>query len=160
MSRKTDYKTSYCKELIEHMKSGHTLASFAFKVNVARSTLYNWIKQYSEFREAYEIGYSAALYYHEILLNEGMKGTCSNIEGSKGINSNLLTFALKTRFRDEYSENYAKPLEPTEKELVNGKPLHELTNDELKERLEELNKDAEKNMEMMFEIMYSPDPFA
>ncbi len=141
------------------MKSGHTLASFAFKVNVARSTLYNWIREHSEFKEAFEIGYSAALYYHEILLNEGMKGTSSNIEGSKGINANLLTFALKTRFRNEYSDNAISQETTPEKELVNGKPIHELSSEELKQRIKELSKDSEKNMQILFDVMYSPDPF-
>lgn len=55
------YDHKFCEMLIEHQKSGLTFASFAPVAGVTKKTLYNWVDEYPEFKEAKEIASSHAL---------------------------------------------------------------------------------------------------
>ena len=50
--RPTTYQPEYCEQVIEHMKDGSSLTSFAAEIDVARSTLNLWMAANPEFMEA------------------------------------------------------------------------------------------------------------
>lgn len=68
------YHDDFPKMLIEHMENGLSYLSFAGKIRVAFKTLYEWEKEYPEFKEAKEIGLSLSLLWDEALLNKGTEG--------------------------------------------------------------------------------------
>ena len=98
--------------LIEHFKEGRSFESFAGRddVMVGRSTIYDWVDKYEEFRIAKEIGESKALYFYETLLNAISRG--KTIKDSKGevvfdpkkSDPKSVMFVLKTRFHKIYSD--------------------------------------------------------
>ena len=89
----TKYKPEYCEELIKHMKSGYSYESFAAKVFVGISTLYNWEKAHPEFLEAKEIAFGQSLYHWENLLNHAIRGD-ERVKGPPAV----LIYSMRARF--------------------------------------------------------------
>lgn len=52
IGRPTKYDPSYCDAVVEHMAQGASLTSFAAEINVARSTINEWMTQHPAFSEA------------------------------------------------------------------------------------------------------------
>jgi hypothetical protein len=50
--RPTKYDPAYCDQIIEHMKDGASITSFAAEIDVARSTINEWIAAHPDFSEA------------------------------------------------------------------------------------------------------------
>jgi hypothetical protein len=50
--RPSKYDPSYCDLVVEHMKDGSSLTSFAAEIDVARSTINEWMDAHPEFSEA------------------------------------------------------------------------------------------------------------
>lgn len=72
--RPPKYKKAYCSQLIDFMEKGYSLEAFAGKISVGRQTLYDWLKAYPEFAEAYKIAKAKCqITWEEIGLN-GAKG--------------------------------------------------------------------------------------
>lgn len=63
---------------MDHMKSGHSFASFGAIAKVPRSTLLDWVDKYEEFRAAKEVGRSYQLKKMEELGFESLKGDLPN----------------------------------------------------------------------------------
>lgn len=68
------YKVEYCDMLIHHMAHGLSLEAFGGKIRVSRQTLYNWMRNFEEFKEAKAIGDACLQLYFETLSNEAMRG--------------------------------------------------------------------------------------
>ena len=98
--------------LISHFAEGRSFESFAGRDNVmvGRSTIYDWVDKYEEFRIAKEIGESKALYFYETLLNSVVRGkTIKDLKGEvifdpKKSDPKSIMFVLKTRFHKIYSD--------------------------------------------------------
>lgn len=88
--RPTKYKPEYCEELIDHMKEGFSLESFAGKIGVCVDSLYAWRDSHPEFSEAIKGGKAASRYWWEFKLR--------NSVDDREINSTSIFFALKCRF--------------------------------------------------------------
>ncbi len=52
MGRPTKYEARYCEEVNLHMADGASLTSFAAEIDVARSTINEWMSAHPEFSEA------------------------------------------------------------------------------------------------------------
>jgi len=50
--RPSKYDPAYCKSVIEHMAKGASLTSFAAEIEVARSTINEWMEAHPDFSEA------------------------------------------------------------------------------------------------------------
>jgi hypothetical protein len=59
--RPTKYKKEYCELLVQHMKKGLSFETFAVRLDVTRSILYDWLKRHPEFVEAKEKGTLASM---------------------------------------------------------------------------------------------------
>lgn len=90
--RPTRYKSAYCQELITHMSDGGSFETFAGKLGVARSTLYDWTKKYSEFSKAKNVGLEQAYLWWEEIGKSGITGQI------KSFNVTGWIFTMKNRF--------------------------------------------------------------
>jgi len=50
--RPTLYEPDYCEAVVKHMADGASLTSFAAEIDVARSTINEWMEVHPEFSEA------------------------------------------------------------------------------------------------------------
>lgn len=98
------YKSEYCQMLIEHMSQGFSFSTFGAVVNVGRTTLYDWVDEYPEFKEAKEIAFQKAQRFFEQRLMAKVAGMKIKNVDQKLIDTSCLIFALKTRFHKDYSE--------------------------------------------------------
>jgi hypothetical protein len=98
------YKPEYCEMLIEHMGQGLSLRSFAGKIRVVRSTVYEWIKTFPEFAEAKEIGEDVRLMYYEQLASAKASGRKIAGFDHKKSDFRAIEFMLKTQYHEEYSD--------------------------------------------------------
>ena len=106
------YDEKYPEMLKDHMGSGHSFESFAGLIQVARSTLYEWLKVFPEFKEAYDIAKSMCLLHWE---KQGMAG----MWGGKQFNSVSWVFSMKNRFNwTDKTEVKAEQKEPIKVEFV------------------------------------------
>jgi hypothetical protein len=73
--RPSKYQADFCKQVIAHMAQGLSYESFAGVIEVAKSTLYEWEKQFPEFSDAKKIGDAKRLLWFEkrgqILMDKG-----------------------------------------------------------------------------------------
>lgn len=96
MGNPSSYKSTYCKEVIECLAKGHSVAAFAGEIGVAASTVYDWIKAHEEFAEAYGIAKAkSALSWEKRLIDFA--------EGGKG-NVAAIIFGVKNRASDEWRD--------------------------------------------------------
>jgi hypothetical protein len=65
------YQPQYCQQLVAHMDRGFSFESFAATIDVGRSTLYHWMKQYSEFADAQDRGIAKYINYWENIARDG-----------------------------------------------------------------------------------------
>ncbi len=87
----TKYKPEYCQLLIEHMKEGFSLESFAAKVDTCRDTLYHWRDAHSEFFYAIKKGQAASLLWWESIGRAGATGKLP------GFQTGAWIFTMKNR---------------------------------------------------------------
>lgn len=101
------YKLKYCQQIVKWLESGKSLASFSGNIGVARQTLYNWIDDHDEFKLAHDIGRSKGLEMFERLLMLAVLGKKVDAgDGQKtNINVPLLMFTLRSRYKEQYTEN-------------------------------------------------------
>lgn len=53
--RPTKYKKSYCKSLTDLGKKGYTIIEVCSEWNLAKDTVYNWVKKHKQFSDAFKI---------------------------------------------------------------------------------------------------------
>jgi hypothetical protein len=109
--RKSHYDPKYCKEVIEYLGKGHSVTAFAGHVGVARSVVFDWLKRYPEFDEAYQIAKGKSLGAWETKLIAIADGD------SKG-NPAAVIFGVKNRGSEDWRD--VQSLEHTGKD---GKPI-------------------------------------
>lgn len=101
--RPTKYKPEYCEMVIEHMRTGKSLNSFAASLRTHRSVLYKWMDQFSEFRDACQTAQALSQEWFEDFAAQAMKGDLFHPD-YKGrydkYNPNMLQFLMSRRFRD------------------------------------------------------------
>jgi predicted DNA-binding transcriptional regulator AlpA len=98
------YSDSHCTAVVDHLKRGLSIQTFGATVGVSRATVYEWIDNIPEFKDAVEIGKQLAQQFFENRLAAKISG--QEIKGidTKKIDTACLIFALKTRFHETYGE--------------------------------------------------------
>lgn len=100
VGRKPMYKPEYCAMLIEHMREGLAFRTFGAIAGVTRKTLYEWVDRYPEFAEAKDLAFLHSQLCYERILAGKARGDIKY----KLADMSATVFALKTRFKDDYSE--------------------------------------------------------
>lgn len=86
---RTNYNSMFCHMLIEHMSHGFDFSTFSTKINVSPKTLYNWLRDYPDFANAYEIAKSSQQFFYQKLC---IKNARKNVG-----NSNMCIFLAKNK---------------------------------------------------------------
>ena len=100
MANKLKYDPSFCNELVEWMGKGLSYITWGpfHKPRISVACMYEWEKDFPEWKEAKQTCYALALGYYEVLLRQKASGQ------KKDIDTRAVTFALATRFHKEYGE--------------------------------------------------------
>ena len=100
--RPTKYDPSYCDAVVEHMREGASLTSFAAEIGIGRSTINVWMDEHPEFLEAVIRGKAVCAAWWE-------KVARSNAVTGEG-NATLTVFGLKNMARDDWADRSAVEL--------------------------------------------------
>lgn len=100
----TRYKKDYDQGIIDHMSKGYSFMSYAGEIGVCPKTLYNWVDSHESFKQAKEIATSKALKLFEGALLDKLMGQEATVYSLKNSEIAAILFALKTRFKEVYSE--------------------------------------------------------
>lgn len=100
----TTYKKEYDEMLIKHMSQGYSFESFASIIGKGRRTLFDWVDNFKSFKEAKDIGDANGKRFFETVLISKIRGKGIDGIDLKASDTSCLIFALKTRYRDTYSE--------------------------------------------------------
>jgi hypothetical protein len=106
MANTLQYKKEWCDALVKHMGQGHSFSTFSTICGVTRTTMYEWVDTYPEFKDAKINGEESAKKFLEKRLMAKISGqdlTSLGID-TKKIDTACLIFALKTRFYKEYGD--------------------------------------------------------
>ena len=121
----TKYKPEYCKQIIKHFEEGYSVESFAGVLGVDRGTIYNWLRDYPEFRAAKRIADEKSRLWAESQLK-------LQIEGKLKANPIPILFYLKNRFPSDWRDR---------KEIVNEKEaVEDVSNLSIEDQLEKIEK--------------------
>jgi len=108
--RPTGYDSSHCEGVIKFLADGYSLAAFAGSIGVSRSTVYRWIDEYEEFRDAVKVGQAGSVLWWE-------KANRALALSGQG-NATAIVFGLKNRAADEWRD-----VKTTELSGPNGAPV-------------------------------------
>ncbi len=96
MARPTLYDPAYCEQIVEHMRDGASVASFAAEIDVARSTINAWADAHPEFSEALSRGKAACVAWWE--------KTARSVAASGTGNAPMCIFGLKNMGADDWRD--------------------------------------------------------
>ena len=118
MARPTKYKPEYCEAVVRHMSDGASLTSFAAEIDVARSTINEWMEAHPEFSEAVKRAKAKCAAWWEKKGREGASGEAA-------VNPTLVIFGLKNMASEDWREKQeidhttkGEAMQPTRIELV------------------------------------------
>lgn len=96
VGRPTKYKPEYCQMVVDHMAKGASLTSFAAEIDVARSTINEWMDANPDFSEAVKRAKAKCAAWWERL------GRNNAITGDG--NATLVIFGLKNMAAEDWRE--------------------------------------------------------
>ena len=96
--RPSKYKKRYCKDLIDWMSRGKSIAGFCAHIKVSRPTIYEWRANHVEFSIAYGIAKEACQDWWENLLRAHATGV--HAEKMPKSSESAIRFQLARRFKD------------------------------------------------------------
>jgi hypothetical protein len=102
MGRPSTYDPAYCDQVVEFLKDGYSLTAFAGEIGVARSTIFKWAEEHSEFSDSIKMGQAAATLWWE-------KANRALAVGGSG-NATACIFGLKNRAAEDWRDISTKEL--------------------------------------------------
>lgn len=102
-----NYKPEFCDIVIKEMAEGVSVDAIGCKLisenkphGVVRSTVYKWMEDFPEFKEAIDTGNQL----HQSSLEKNINLKASGGKNCKNIDFNSSAFLLRTKFHKTYSE--------------------------------------------------------
>jgi hypothetical protein len=96
--RPTKYDPAYCEQVIDHMRDGASLTSFAAEIGVSRASINVWMQANPEFLEAVEVAKAKCAAWWESV---GRK-----LAENGGGNATLVVFGLKNMSAHDWCEKH------------------------------------------------------
>lgn len=153
--RPTKYKKRYCEDVITHMKTGKSLASFAAHIGTHRAVLWDWRQRHEEFNDACNTAIEGALDWWENLAVMVATGKHMDIdENPKSkkfgkpklpyVNSGMIQFIMRQRFYRDYNRQPAQEIDVNVKPKVTYKTSMTEDGRLVQDILEDVMKEDEK----------------
>jgi len=95
--RPTKYDPKYCDMIVEHMKQGASMTSFAAEIDVARSTITEWADNYPEFSASVKRAKAKCAAWWELQARMGATGEMQ-------VNPTLVIFGLKNMAAEDWRD--------------------------------------------------------
>ena len=102
--RPSKYDPKYCQLLQDHMAKGFSFETFGAVAGVCRATLYNWLHEHADFKQAKDRAFCQSLYFYESLAIEHLQ----NPMETKGFHFGLWKFIMQSRFPTIYGSRTEK----------------------------------------------------
>lgn len=119
MSRPSDYRPEFCDLLPELGRQGKSVVQIACALDVHKDTIYEWVKVYPEFSDAFTRARQLSQDWWE---SKGQAGLDSG-----GFNASLWSRSMAARFPDDYTERTKRELTGKDgKDLVPAKVVYEI----------------------------------
>lgn len=96
--RPSKYKKRYCKDIIEWMSKGKSVAGFCAHIGIGRASIHDWRVKHSEFSVAYDAATEACQHWWESLLRAHATG--AHAEKMPKSSESAIRFQLARRFKD------------------------------------------------------------
>lgn len=143
--RPTKYKQKYCEEVIEHLSTGKSLASFAASIGTHREVIWQWRQKFEEFNNACNTAMELSQRWWENLAVMVATGKTMELETDKKnpnfgkpklpyTNPGMIQFMMKQRFSDY--RNIAKREDDDNGTSSNVNLTVNLNGDELTEEID------------------------
>lgn len=81
----TAYKPEYCRMLVEHMKGGGAFETFGAEIEVCAQTLYGWAERHEEFLEAKRTGELLAYRWYQAIAQAMLTGTLRRVKEERAV---------------------------------------------------------------------------
>lgn len=148
MARPTKYKEKYCEAVIEHMKGGASLASFAASIGTHREVLWQWRQKHELFNNACLTAKELSQKWWENIAIQIATGYIYHPDHKGKYNKHnvgMVQFIMKQRFEDyRQTSKVEEPIEqPNGVNLTVNLNGDELT-DEIDRRIERRRRRAGK----------------
>lgn len=98
--RKRKYDPTMCAKIISVAEEGGHIPAMLKAIGVrSKDTFYRWLREYPDFKEAYESSKIASQAFYEEVLLAGALGKI------KGYNFNSIAMVMNNKFSDEYKRS-------------------------------------------------------
>lgn len=121
VGRPSLYDPAYCVSVVEHMATGASLTSFAAEVDVARSTINEWMEAHPEFSEAVKRAKAKCAAWWE---KRGR--TIAESGAAPGANT-LVIFGLKNMAADDWADTQQVDHRSTDGSMSPKAPVYNIT---------------------------------
>lgn len=88
------YHKTRCAELLAWMSEGQSVSYFCAKNSISRQTFVNWLAEYPEFKEAYDVALEKCESYWQTLADQYLV----NYKDSPVLNTTLWSMNMRNRF--------------------------------------------------------------
>ena len=142
--RKPTYKPEYCDMVINHMKGGKSLASFAASIGTFRQVLWSWRQKYRDFDDACNIAIELALDWWENFAALSATGRIFDPQHEGKYNKHnpgMIQFIMRQRFYRDYNRQAVQEIDVNVKPKItyktsmskDGRMIQDVIDDVLKE---------------------------
>lgn len=98
VGRPSLYRPEYCDKIVEIMREGLSVNSFAASVGVSRDTVYEWSQVHPEFSVALKKGKAIAAAWYELQQKKLIE------QGGVGAQASLIAFGLRNMGMGEWKD--------------------------------------------------------
>ena len=132
-TRSSKYKPWMCDKIVEVAEQGGHVPAMLKAIGVrSKDTFYRWLREYPDFKDAYEASKVVSQAFYEEVLLAGALGKI------KGYNFNSIAMVMNNKFNDEYKRSATGS--NTEVNIGTMNTLNQLNGKELDKKIENLQK--------------------
>lgn len=111
--RPTKYNPKICEEVLNLFKQGKSIAQVCLKMDINKSTFYEWKEKHEEFSNAIKEGLHFSQGWWE---EQGQQGLWySNIEGAEKLNYTGWFMNMKNRFKNDWKDKQPEEIQEEQK---------------------------------------------
>jgi hypothetical protein len=152
LGRPTKYRKAYCEQVLKHLKTGNSLASFAASIGTHRQRLWEWREKYPDFQDACISAIELSQQWWErfsLQIATGHIFHADNKGKYEKHNVGMVQFLMKQRFKDYRNMSNSDQQTPLAVNISLGKDdLKNMSDEDVAKKVDEalraLNNDDDK----------------